>query len=553
LLQRDTPGAGSPGSTRPTTAPSPPSRPLDYDRAVRRLELLQQGATKDQLTKALNDAVKAGEITRFEVRGVPAGSTAEIFLLDLIRRVGRKDRWGTEADMVAAIGWPARPGGLPPQGLVTVRIDPQGAATAELIAQGPVPAIAQTTVADGSARLISDFGFASVSGWGNEPKDAAEISDVLGALELLKRRAPQDIPALKGVELIRVPSLGDNTAGEFSVGGKISQGSTVPSKPYLKLADKAFGANTTQFFGGGPGSPPVPSSFQVILHEVGHAVEAEDFRLAQEGLGKASAELEAAGQRLQEESATFDAERKEAVRKGKLNEFYKKRAESHKRNEEAQARASARVREEAGMVESTIVTASAIQPVTNEAATMKTSAASSLSAAKTAVQALRPDEVQSSAAYVKAIEDASGAIASFAQDAQAGGKGTIDDLELVVLRSLFDRDKARFELMKPQPPRGITHRAIFPLDRAVQAQDAWFEAERVLARARQRTRRLQKFIDLVAANNIRRFTQYSVENWRLKPGEFYAEAYSLWLADPDFVKNNYRVVYNFFQSGDYRR
>jgi hypothetical protein len=552
LLQRDTPAGGSPGSTRPSTAPSLPPRPLDYDRAVRRLELLQPGATKDQITKALNDAVKAGEITRFEVRGVPAGSIAEIFLLDLIRRMGKKARWGTEADIVTAIGWPARPGGLPPQGQVTVRIDPQGAATAELIAQGPVPAVAQTTVADGTAKLASEFGFAAVRGWGDTPKDAAEISDVLGALELLKRRAPQDIPALKGVELIRVPSLGGNTAGEFSVGGVVSQGSTAPSKPYLKLANSAFGANTSQFFGGGPASPSVPSSFQVILHEVGHAVEAEEFRLAQEGLVKASAELEAAGQRLQEESATFDAERKEAVRKGKLNDFYKKRAESHKRNEEAQAKASARVREEAGMVESTIVTASAIQPLINEATTMKTSAANSLSAAKTAVQALRPDEVQSSAAYVKAIEDASAAITSFALDVQAG-KGTIEDLELVVLKSLFDRDRARFELWKPQPPRGHTHRAIFPLDRAVQVQDAWFEAERVLARARQRTRRLQKFIDLVTANKIRRFTQYSVENWQLKPGEFYAEAYSLWLVDPEFVKTNYRVVYDFFQSGDYRR
>lgn len=559
LLQRDTPEGGSPGSTRPSTAPSLPSRPLDYDRAVRRLELLQPGATKGQITKSLNDAVKAGEITRFEVRGVPAGSIAEIFLLDLIRRVGKKARWGTEADIVTAIGWPTRPGGLPPQGQVTVRIDPQGAATAELIAQGPVPAVAQTTVADGTAKLVSDFGFAAVRGWGDTPKDAAEISDVLGALELLKRRAPQDIPALKGVELIRVSSLGGNAAGEFSVGGVVSQGSTAPSKPYLKLADSAFGANTSQFFGGGPASPSVPSSFQVILHEVGHAVEAEDFRLAQEGLIKASAELEAAGQRLRDESATFDAESKEAARKGKLNEFYKKRAESHRKNEEAQAKATARVREEAGKVESTIVTASAIQPVANEAASMETSAANSLSAAKTAVQALRPDEVQSSAAYVKAIDDASAAIASFPLDAQAG-KGTIDDLELVVFQRVFDRDKARlelqraqFELQKDQPARGRPHRAIFPLDRAVQAQDAWFEAERVLARARQRTRRLQKFIDLVTANNIRRFTQYSVENWRLKPGEFYAEAYSLWLVDPEFLRTNYRVVYDFFQSRDYRR
>jgi hypothetical protein len=137
-------------------------------------------------------------------------------------------------------------------------------------------------------------------------------------------------------------------------------------------------------------------------------------------------------------------------------------------------------------------------------------------------------------------------------DAKAG-RDAIDDLELVVFQKVFDRDRARFELFRPQPPKGLTHRAIFPLDPAVQAQDAWFEAERILARARQRTRRVQKFIDLVSANNIRRFTQYSVQNWQLKPAEFYAEAYSLWLVDPEFLKTNYKVVYDFFQSGDYRR
>jgi len=48
----------------------------------------------------------------------------------------------------------------------------------------------------------------------------------------------------------------------------------------------------------------------------------------------------------------------------------------------------------------------------------------------------------------------------------------------------------------------------------------------------------------VNAKNIRRFTQYSVENWLLQPGEFYAEAYSLWLVDHDFVKTNSQAIYD---------
>lgn len=36
----------------------------------------------------------------------------------------------------------------------------------------------------------------------------------------------------------------------------------------------------------------------------------------------------------------------------------------------------------------------------------------------------------------------------------------------------------------------------------------------------------------------------------LRPEEFYAEAYSLWLVDPDFLKTNYQVVYEFFQNDE---
>ena len=553
-LQRDTPQAGAPSPAQPTTASTPASRPLDYDRATlpRPLPLPPKGYTAADVTKLLSDIIKSGKIAGFALKGVRSGSDAETFLLLVIYQLGTKSRWGTETDIVTAIGWPVKPNDPPPQGLVTLRIDPQGVATAELVAAGPVPAVAQTTVAAGSARLIADFGFASVTGWKNTPKDADEISDVLGAMALLRARAPQDIPALKGVDLIRVPSLGGETAGEFSVGGTVAQGATTASKPSLKLADRAFSADDLQFFGGGPTAPPVPSSFQVILHEVGHAVEREELRLAQEAYVKAAAERGAAQQRLKDYDATYDADYKEAKSQRKLGKFYRRREAEHKKLEAAVDRASAHAIAEHEKIENTLVPSSTVQPFETEAAAMGTSAANSLNAAKSMVQTLRPDEVQSSVAYVKAIEDTAAAITSFAVDAKAG-REAIDDLELVVFQKVFARDRARFELFRPQPPRGLTHRAIFPLEPAVQAQDAWFEAERVLARSRQRTRRVQKFIDLVTANNIRRFTQYSVQNWQLKPGEFYAEAYSLWLVDPEFLKNNYKVVYDFFQSGDYRR
>jgi len=310
-----------------------------------------------------------------------------------------------------------------------VRIDHQGAASAELIAAGPVPAVPQTTFADGSARLMADFGFTSVSGWpGQKPANAAEVSDVLAALQLLKSHAPQDVPALRGVELIRVPVLPNNRAGEFFAGSQVALGAPADVKPYLKLADLAFGSNTVQFFGGGPDSPTVPASFQIILHEVGHAVETEQLRLAREGYVKAFDEVEAARKLLAGDPAAYDAELKAAQKKGQraVNEFYKKKKAEYEKNTKAQEEATRHQQEEADKLDATKV----------------------------------------------------------------AGSG--------------------------------------------------------------RTKRLQKFIDLVTANNIRRFTQYSVTNWQNNPEEFYAEAYSLWLTDPAFVKTNYRVVFNFFQSGDYR-
>ena len=97
--------------------------------------------------------------------------------------------------------------------------------------------------------------------------------------------------------------------------------------------------------------------------------------------------------------------------------------------------------------------------------------------------------------------------------------------------------------------------------RNVAAQDDALRRERAASDQLQDTRhatsghtkRLQKFIDLINANNIRRFTKYSADNWPGNPDEFYAEAYSLWLADPTFLRTNYPVVHNFFSSGDYLR
>jgi len=436
LLQRDTAGAGSgsagsgsagSGSAQQQAAPQPP----DYDRDPKTIPAVPAGQTAAGITTLLTNKKRAGDITNFRVLGVAAGSQAEIFLLALLFGMASRTRWGSEADIVTAIGWPPKGGGPAPQGRVTVRIDRQGAASAELIAAGPVPPVAQTSAAAGTARLTADWGFASVTGWSgqNPAKDAAEISDVLAALELLKSKAPQDAAALQGVELIRVPSLPANRAGEFFAGSHVALGQPATVQPYLKLADRAFSADDVMFAGGGAGAPTVPASFTVILHEVGHAVEAEQLRAARAGVIGAAADVESAKKLVAGDPTAYEAELKAAQRKGKraVNEFYKKKEAEYKQNTKAEEEASKR-----------------------------------LAAEQDKLNAVR---------------------------AAASGN----------------------------------------------------------------TLRLQKFVDLVTANNIRRFTRYAAQNWPQSPEEFYAEAYALWLVDPVFLRANYKVVFDFFQNGDYRR
>jgi len=529
----------------PTPAPAPsaaPPQPLIYDRAVRRPgQPLDRGITKADVTRQLTDKITAGELSRFEVKGVPPGSHAELFLLAEIFATARKTNWGTESDFVAPIGWPAKAGDPVPQGQITLRITPQGAATAELIAAG-VPRVAQSPLADGLARLTGDFKFSSVTGWPDSPapaaaKSAAEISDVVAALDLLKLRASQDVNVLSGLKLIRVAALSGNAAGEYSW-----------AEGWLKLADKAFDANPHQFFGGGPSSPPVPSSFQTILHEVGHAVEAENVRSARLGVDKAQADVDAVRQRIQDDGTTYDTDRAAAAKKGTaaLNKFYKERGDRLKRNEDDQAAARARVTAEGDRLKAARVGAATVQTLKDRAAAALATAASSLASAKTAVQALNPDEVRSSAAYLQTVEETAAAITSFPADVQT--RGNIDEAEKAVLQKVTNRDSKRAGLRS----QSATHRALPLLDRAVQAQNAWFEAERLHVRVGIRTLRAQKFIDMVNANNIKPFTKYAKDNWPMKPEEFYAEAYSLWLVDPDFLKTNYPAVFRFFEQKDYR-
>lgn len=205
-VQRDETG------TKGGKQPPPASMPLKYDFRTHPLKPLPAGSTLAEIKLNLKKKIDAGEIKSATATGVTAGSTEEIFLLYALWNLAEKARWGTEADFVTAIGWPAQAGDPEPQGRVTVRIDDQGVASVELVAAGPVPKPPQVTVAAGSTRLKNDYKFVSVRDDGTAKWSDAEISDVVAALALLPTL---DKPALKDVELIRVQTLPDNGIAVF--------------------------------------------------------------------------------------------------------------------------------------------------------------------------------------------------------------------------------------------------------------------------------------------------------------------------------------------------
>jgi hypothetical protein len=80
------------------------------------------------------------------------------------------------------------------------------------------------------------------------------------------------------------------------------------------------------------------------------------------------------------------------------------------------------------------------------------------------------------------------------------------------------------------------------------------EAAQAAARGQgQRTVPLSRFVAHVTARNInRRITDYAGNSWPQKPQEFYAEAYSLWVLDPEFVTAFSADLAGFFDAGTYR-
>jgi hypothetical protein len=257
----------------------------------------------------------------------------------------------------------------------------------------------------------------------------------------------------------------------------------------------------------------VPPIYYLILHEVGHAVEKRTYRRASEEFAKATIGLNAA-----------IAAKKEGK---KTSADVTKAAEARKPKEKA--------------YHATKVAQADVKPLKDDAAAAKKTAADELALLKAKIKSLSAPDVTQTSGYAAGIDAVDAAIKAL----ESAEPAKVAAAEKAVETAMADRDAKRLASFTGASD-ALTMTIIFEFDSAMRAQDRWYIAARTAVRAPHRTKRLQKFVDLVTKLGIEPFTDYARDNWPFKPEEFYAEAYSLYLVDREFMKTNYPDLVTFF-------
>ena len=304
----------------------------------------------------------------------------------------------------------------------------------------------------------------------------------------LSRLPTDDRLALNGVQLIREKKLAGDQTGRFEA----KTGMTSDGKKVIDerqlLIADAAFARDATSFVGGTAATG-PASFLTIVHEAGHAVE---------------------------KKAALDA----------------KRAEGE-----------------------AILTSTSADAAAAKAATAVKKAAPKADAAFSK----RPAAVQTAAAaYRDAVKKATTAIEAFADDTSDADH---PDTEKPAADAITARNAELAKLPKGSPAGG-------DFAKLSKAQDDWFAAalKRAAARAALSAKRtalakaggiddsarMQAFVAFVTKESIPRLTKYAEDNWPGKPDEFFAEAYSLWLNDPEYLQSQAPKLKAWFDAGKHR-
>jgi len=483
-------GQGKSGGSTPGSGST-----LKYDTTAHSISPPPQGTTLASIKAALQtkqDKKPQPDLGKtLNVKGVNAGTDEEIFVWNVLLQLGTFKRWGSEVDVVTEIGRPAKPGNKAPVGQITLRIDAQGNATAELLKRSTVASPATFTTMDQAKKALqTDFKIGQI-----KDDTASWTPDDLNKVHAAFSRMPtSERSALSGVDLIRQHTIiegGEQLSGLFSHQSQVAQGAASASRSQsISLADSAFAGDNISFIG--DQSNAAVASFETILHEAGHAVETKALRDAQFATMEATAKLNGTIQTLNTAVTAFNAEQASAF----------KTAKGYKQT-----------------------------------------------------------QIKECQSFLKSINQATKAIDTLGKSQKASQHQQEDASASTAIKA---RDTEKTKLSG----KSATHPALTDFANTLKRQDDWFAAAQARAKAHtdldtaqkqekavsgspNQSKRLKNFVDFVNKNNIPPLTEYAKVNWPQKPGEFFAEAYSLWLNDRTYLTANAKPLVDWFDSGEH--
>ena len=423
------------------------------------------------------------------VKGVVSGSEAELFVWNVLLLRAAKANWGSELDTITAIGnAPAKPAGAPAP-VGQVTIRIDGKGNAEgVLVAAGAPAISAKFKDEAAAIAALKKDF----GFSvvRNGTGTWTLPDLTKTYAGLSRLPAADRSALKGVELIRELTLVDEKGKALSGRFSFKEGvsGTTVIDERQLLIANIAFDDDAKSFIGGAATAG-PASFHTIVHEAGHAAE---------------------------KKASLDA----------------KRAESE-----------------------ALVSSNKAQDATNAAvATVNAEVKKAEKVFKGRPKATKT----AAAAYHSAVGKAVSAINAFANDNTNADHPKTEKPAADAIAAR-DAQKAKVPVGNPVPGDFAT---------ASKAQDDWFASGKVRAAARAKlsatratlkttggsgnTARVQAFVAFVKKEKIPPLTKYAKDNWPKHPEEFFAEAFSLWLNDPEYLKSQAPTLKTWFDTGKHR-
>ncbi|HXQ24588.1 MAG TPA: hypothetical protein VN812_23105 [Candidatus Acidoferrales bacterium] len=240
-----------------------------YSREAITLTQPLAGATVKDFKDQLQLKIDSGDITGYSISGVKAGDPQEMFLYNALILLANKQRWGSELDLVTSIG--------AGKGEVTVRFDAAGKAEARLVGKSaPTVPAAFAKAKDASDAIVAKYKLAKVTGEHGRNWTIDDLNKVLAAWG---RLSPAEAVALEGYVLIRTDKLsqnGESLQGQTTHTDELKQRATQATHlREIRFADSAFAADDKSFIG--DAADAAPASFEILIHEVGHAFEAKPY------------------------------------------------------------------------------------------------------------------------------------------------------------------------------------------------------------------------------------------------------------------------------------